>query len=866
MNKSGKEPPKMAQRFLLWFLKDELAEEVQGDLEEMYEYQLSESGKRIANLNYWLQVINYLRPFALRHIKRPEPIYTAMYKNYFKVSLRCFARRPFYFLINALGLGIALSCCVAAYLTFAYDVEFDSFHDEEKVAQVYKVVSHEVNQRQLHYPSLHIPVPLGSEAKREVSGINTFTRYATSRGNLISGEKLFRENVAFVDTSFFEIFDFPLLFGNHQQIRSRNSVYISQELSQKLFGESNPVGKEIALTFNGEKELYLEVGGVLQKFPANNSFYFSALLPFHNYLEFKDIDKTSWGERLGPATFVKLDYGVNPDNVEQQLAHYIPIRNEARKDRTVESYQLLPFHYKFSGLFNSRFLRHDTELEGFLIFGSLALMILLIACFNAANISIALAAKRLKEIGVRKAMGAGREHIFGQFIAETFLVMISALLIGALLTPWFSAKLISFGSLDYSLSDLNGINLLISVIILVFFASAIAGIYPALFNSRLKPVVLMKGEIKIKGTNWVNRSLITVQFALCVIFLVNASYFVRNEQFYESLNYNFDMDRLIMIELDEEQQYRILTDAAREYPKIEQWGLTETHVGYYKNDTVWIEGKSLAVDGKRVGENYMETMGFKLKQGRLLDLQSASDRKYGIVVNEAFVKETGLGQVGDKLILNDSTRQIVGIIADHYDQASSSIEPMVFTSTQPDQYKSLVLKARTEDLEEVNDYMRKVWQESFPLKPYYGFLQEEVTMGYAIQNQREKRDLALFMAILGMLMSLAGIFALASLNVAKRTKEIGVRKVLGANISSLVSLVNREFTLIMLVASLLGSFAGAYLIELTIRSNSFRQNVPIEWLPVILSSLLIFTIGLLTTSSTVLRTALSNPVNTLRDE
>lgn len=870
MKKETQQAPRFAQRFLLCFLKDKLAEEVQGDLDEMYQFQLEKSGKRIANLNYWFQVINYLRPFALRHIKAPQTIYTAMYKNYFKVSLRIFARKPFYLLVNAVGLGIALSCCLAVYLMFAYNFEFDSFHDKEKQQNTYKIIARELSKTGDVIDRVDAPIPLGPEVAQDMPGVNKYTRFFMEGMTLIKDKNGFSEGVAFVDSSFFEMFDYPLLYGSYNYLKNKNYIFLTEELSRKLFGNQNPVGEDLLTYSRDNEDRLLTVGGVIRKFPDNNSFNFSALTRIEHYFRAYDVAPDDWSSWRAPSTFLELTSSLQLDNVRDQLAKYIPIRNKAKKDYKVKSYDLVPFHTKMRThevrSFNINLL---VGREENLLLGLMAIMILLIACFNLTNTALALASQRLKEIGVRKAIGAARKQIFGQFIAETFLTMTMALMVSLVLSVWIVPEFSTLVQLDYNLNDLKGMNAIIMLVIILFLASLIAGIYPALYNSRLKPVALMNGGLKIKKTSWISRLLISFQLAVSVIFLISGILFFQNSEYQNQLDFSYDKDQLIAVNINGDEMYHLLENEISSYPSIKDLGATVSHTSHSTFEaTVEVENQDYDVKAMDIGENYFQTMGFQLVEGRELDINSSTDKEHGILVNKSFLRETGIKKpFTTRVKLDEKNRTIVGVIEDHLDDiyGNREGEAFIFYPGDPEKYTRMIVKADAEDLLQVNEYLKNVWYDLFPNRIYSSRFQDDIALEDARYSNFVLGKIFLFLSILGGALSMAGIFAIAKLNVTRRTKEIGVRKVLGASIGQIINLVNREFVVLLLISSVLGGVLGAFLID-KLLDFAYEFRVPVGFIPIVVGIMIVFGIGFLTTSSTILGAATANPIKTLRDE
>jgi ABC-type antimicrobial peptide transport system permease subunit len=479
-------------------------------------------------------------------------------------------------------------------------------------------------------------------------------------------------------------------------------------------------------------------------------------------------------------------------------------------------------------------------------------------------------AKRLKEVGVRKAIGAARAQIVSQFLLETILTITMSLIVGLLMAQIIVPAFVNMWKLPYNLKDLSGLNLFIALIMLVFLTALLAGIYPALFSSKFKPTVLLKGTVKIKGTNFLTRTLVALQFALSVIVLIGGVVFIQNTKFQEQIKFGYDKDMIITVALKGEREYDAMQAAIAGNPKIISVGVSDGNLGNSSYQTpVRIDTGEYNVQAAGIGKNYLETMGLSLVEGRMFNLENANDQDGAVIVNKAFVEKTGLVKDPiDKVVtLHDIRRRIVGVVENHIDNLyrAKEMEPFIFYPAGKNQYVNLVVKTEHDNLPEIQKYLEKVWKELYPTKPFESKYQEELVLAGSRELNTNLEKIFLFITILGGFLSASGIFALASLNIAKRTKEIGIRKALGASVNNIVGLLNREFAIILAIAAVLGS-AGGYFLTDALLGQIYKLHIPVGVLPVVLCAGFIFAIGILTTSSTIFKAAKTNPVDTLRSE
>lgn len=793
-----------------------------------------------------------------------------MIKNYFLVALRSLKKNKSYIIINTFGLGIALACCITAYLLLAFNIEFDNFHDDKKTSHIFKIHSHFKEKDGKTTQNNNAPIVLAPIVAQQLAGIERFTRYISDGGYMRYGEKAFSENIYFADSTFFNMFEYPLLHGDHKSFKDKRSIFLSEELAKKYFDDENPVGKLMIMNFANQFEVEVIVGGVLKKVPANNSFVFNALMRIENFTDLHKLDVNDWSDWRDPSTFIELSSVNNAASIGKQLSKYIPIRNEARKDATVIEYRLEKFKSNFSnddigwGYANMRM-----DAAPLVVFVSMAALILLIACFNLTNTSIAMTSKRLKEVGIRKAVGAFRAQIVSQFLLETIITITLSLGVGLLLAQWIVPAFTAMWNLPYNIRDLSGVNLFISLMMLVFFASLLAGIYPALFNSKFKPVALLKGQVKIHGTNGLTRTLVAFQFALSVIVLIGGVVFIQNSKFQEKIDFGYDKDNVIVVSIQSVSEFEAMEHAVSSNPKILEVAVSDHQVGYgnyespFKLDTAEYRSRHMGI-----GKNYFETMGLKLVEGRFLNLENSSDRTEAVVVNRAFIDKIGLKDPIDKIItVHEFRRHIVGVIENHVDNLyrSKEAEPFIFYPADSTSYKLMEVKAEKADLADVKNFLEETWKKLFPTKPFQSQFQDDILLAETKKINGNLKTIFIFLTVLGGLLSASGIFSLASLNIAKRTKEIGIRKALGASVSNVVALMNREFVIILTLAAIGGSFGGFYLTHLLLE-EIYTHHISVGIAHVVMCASLIFFIGILTTSITILKAAKANPVQTLRND
>lgn len=791
-----------------------------------------------------------------------------MIRNYLKVALRTLLRNKVYVFINTVGMGIAMACCMTAYLLIAYNIEFDEYFSDADVAHVVKVVHHQETSVGKPDKKLVIPIGMAPQVVQEISGIEDFTRFCNQDGIVSQGDNAFYENIRFADASFFNMFKLGLVAGSYKNFEDRQSIFLSEALAQKYFDERDPIGETVTVEFNNVKYEAI-VGGVIEKLPLNVSFHIDALMRIELYLDAHGIKPDQWG---GPSSSVLLKLtDVNQrQRIGQQMNRYSRFINEKQKDSRSVSFELVPFTTPIiNGEVSQSTLRLPIPTIALIIFSTLGFIILLIACFNLTNTTLALTAKRLKEIGVRKVVGSGRRQIVYQFLIEMVLTISLAILAGLLMAQLIVPQFATMWQLQYGLGDLNKLNLLLALIVLLFIAALLAGIYPALFNSRFNPIELLKGRKGIKGTNYLTRSLLVIQFSLSVMVFIAGIVFTQNAAYQKNLSLGYDKQNILTVSVQGGQEFQQFSNEVFENSKIETIAGSVNHIGPYTSyqGTFRLDTTLFKTAVYETGTGYFDAVGLDLVTGRDFMEGNETDYDAAVIVDENFVLNHDMQHPIDaQIFYHDKPYHIVGVVKNHVSGLKQSDDSEhVFTLARPEAYKVMVVRVAPDNLPAVRAYLEKKWKGMFPGRPFESKLQEDVVFEEANEYNDNLKQIFFFITVLGCFLSASGIYALANLNVQKRTKEIGVRKVLGASVGSIIQLLNREFAIILALAALVGGSGGYFLIN-TLLNDLYAQHTQIGFFTIVCCSLFIFLVGFSTTSTTIFRTASNDPTKALRSE
>jgi ABC-type antimicrobial peptide transport system permease subunit len=792
---------------------------------------------------------------------------TAMFKNYLLIALRNARRNKFYILVNVLGLGLGLACCLSAYVFIAFNIEFDQYF--EQTDNIFRVQRTLAGERAADGVAELIPLPLATAAVQHISGVEAATRLYGKRELLRAEDKVFNEYIGFVDPNFFELFGFQTVYGETASFTGTNKIILRDKLASRFFGDENPVGKTLTLRFNNGEEVPLMVGAVV-RFPENISFFYDSFVAFPHVLASGDYDADSWSEKIRPSTFLKLSSPELAPEVNKQLAEYVATANASDVTYKYENFSIIPFmdasvnEEDLKSTYTNRRINPIASI----LFGTMAMLILLLACFNLTNTTIALAARRLREIGIRKVMGGLRYQLILQAMTEILIISGLGLAAGWQITQYLSPAFSDLWDSVYRLEDASLWNTSIALILLLVLVAVLAGLYPAIYSTGFHPAAILKGNLKLKGSNWFTRTLLGLQFTLSIALLVGGIVTVKNADYLQGLDMGYDAQQLLSLSNLEPQEAAILYNEVKQHPKVRGVAAVSGSILWGDgNDVVNVDTSKIDSRIHKIDANYLEVMGMEVLQGRSFNAEQASDYTDAVLINQHFADKMGwTDPIDQRIMYNDTARYVIGvvnnIIGNLYEKEQS---PAVFTQVRPDHYSRVVIKAEKEDLTEIHAFMEAKWKEIVPFKPYTANFEADSTMHYPLREMRNMKKVFFFLALLGGILATAGIFSLAQINVARRNKEIGVRKVMGASLGRIIHTLNREFIWILGIAAVAGGGLG-YFFNQAFLSGFYAYHVSIGVAPLIISGGIIVGVALLTTSLTIFKAANTNPAHILRDE
>lgn len=791
-----------------------------------------------------------------------------MLKNYFLVIFRNLYKNRIFTAINIVGLGLALSVCIVAFFNYMFNYEFD--RNNANFETIYRVNSfRDMQGREQEYGV--VPATLGLQVKSDIPGIKNSARVARSSSPVKVGTDVFPTLVSYVDPQFIEIFTFPLVYGEKKSIESRNNVLISRKMAERLFGSEYPVGKTLSIINDKNKEFSYTVGAVFEDLPLNCSFRIDILTHYDNFLLMWEQNDADW-KFLTTALFVQVNDKKLVSAITGQLRNYLPVQNEAREDFKINRWVLIPM--KDVGA-NSRTtwnsgLMPSLHPAAVVAPPIMAIFILLIACFNFANTSIATFSRRLKEIGLRKTFGGQRRQLVEQFMFETLIICLLALFVGILLAEFLVPAYSSLWSyMSIKLTFTKYPLFWLFLVMLLAITGFMAGVYPALYVSRYSPVNVIRGNSGFRGSGRFSLVLLTLQFTISVASLVLGISFSRNAVFQRTVDLGYDRDNLIIMPVPAEYYTSFRNDILSN-PMIVSAEGTRSHIGYgaYRR-SVKDSDKQLEVDFLDVGPGYLTTMGLRLVSGRLFDRDRVdADRgNHSVIVNKKLVSGFGWADpIGKVFTFNDTLKYtVVGLVEDFYTNGLwQEIEPTVIKLADRDEYYNIAVRGRKEDLHAILEFLSARWKSMGTNFVFGGRLQEDT-----LQEEKEINDsilkVNLFLAVSAILLSLIGMYNLVSLDIIKKMKEIGIRKIQGAPVPWLMYMTGRKFILVVLIASVLGCGLGYYL-SYKMLDSIWDYYVSIGAGMLLSSAFIMIAATFITVVFKIASAAMKNPVVTLRYE
>jgi putative ABC transport system permease protein len=801
-----------------------------------------------------------------------------MLKNYLKIAVRNLLKHKAYSFINIAGLALGMTCCLLILLYVQHELSYDRFH--RQADRIYRIFWQSGN------PQTRTPHPMAQAMARDFAEIESAVSLSPIWGPGLTrpqfsvryGDKRFEEREVFsADSTFFEVFSFRLIKGDPRTaLRSPASLVITERMAEKYFGEEEPMGK--VLTVNNSVDL--KVTGVMENVPAHSHFHFDFLISYV-LLKMRETGSYYEWEDFGHYNYVKLAPNADPEMLEAKIPEWFLSYNDWPADDVEElkdgrvAFRLQPItdihlhsHLKWE-------LEPNSDVAYVWLFSAIAIFVLLIACISFMNLSTARSATRAREVGVRKVLGAFRTQLLGQFLGESILLSVMALLLTLaaveLLLPFFNSLSGRNLAVDYR----NGGRLILGMCGMALLVGIISGSYPAFFLFALQPVKTLKDAMRFGASSARFRQILVVsQFAISIALIASTFIVAAQLEFLKNKNLGFDKAQVVVVPIKSDAMRRndeaVKAELLRTPSVVGVTAVSNVPGGRFnQNEIYWQAAENEQdVSQVRVDYDFFKTLGIEMAQGRSFSRAMATDSAAAFILNETAVRlydwDTAVGKEITWLDDDDTRRGlIIGVAKDfHFQSLHRSIEPLIF-HVLPEGFNYFLIKMDSHDLPNTLAEVEKKWKAFEPDRAFeYSFLDEDFA---ALYNAEESmQGVVGNFSLLAILIACLGLFGLASFTMQQRTKEIGVRKVLGASVTSIVGLLLKEFVKLIVMAMLIASPIAYYTMSRWLHDFAYRIEIGV--LTFALAGGLALAIALLTVSAQAIKTALANPVEVLRYE
>lgn len=872
-------PPRWADRFLSWYCNPELLEEIQGDAYEIFFRTLKSGNKRLADFLFVWNVFRFFRWSNIKREKRYQQTpHLMMFQNYYTVFKRSFIKQKGYSFLNVFGLAIGVACFLLITLYIKDEYSFDRMHS--KADRIYRI--HEIFEADgVGERSASQPFPLGEALENDYSGqVVESVRFFNFQAPTLAvattdNAKEFNEaRLFFTDSTFFNVFDFPLLKGDPKTaLANTHTIVLTESMGQKYFGKEDPIGKY--LRFQGNTNLL--VTGVLKDVPVNTHFQFDFLVSFETLKESYNgqlPDTWYWNPCW---TYLLLKNPSDTRTLQAQFPAFVQkyFPEFIRNDVTLELIPLTDIHLHSHMDYE---IQPNSSITTVYVFASIAAFVLLIACINFINLSTARAAKRAKEVGMRKTLGGERTQLVTQFLFESILLsllsVVVALAIVLLMLPLFN----SFAEKEIEWTNLFQPFYLLLLTGLPLGLGVISGIYPAFVLSSFKPITALKSNMNQERGATFRKVLVVLQFSLSIILLIGTGVAIDQLNMLQNSDTGFTKENVIMIPVSRSpiaKSFETLrTELLRNKNIIEVTALEEILGSKHQVGNYLMEGleESKPFPRMNVRHHFLKTFDIPLVAGRDYSEDIITDDTLALLVNESLVKQMGWKsneEAVGKRFAQRPNRKIVGVVKDfNFTSRHQPIRPLVMDlNLNPRAFelfiKYMAVRIAKDDVAGTIAFMQKQWKEQMPGWPFeYFFLENNLENLYKAENKMSK--ITLIFSGLSILVACLGLFGLSTFTAEQRKKEMSIRKVMGSSDSEIFLLFSKRFVTLIIIANVVAFPAAYFMMKQWLAT--FAYQVEIDFTLFILSALAAAAIAFLTICYQGIRAAHSNPAEVLKTE
>ncbi len=737
-----------------------------------------------------------------------------MFRNYLKTASRHLLHHKYYVLINVVGLGLGITLSILAYLNWKFDADFDKFHS--KADKLFRIETVKSSNQDIYGVA---PAPLAAIAKNNIAGVKDAIIVDNWGAAVNYEDRTFYQNILFTEANFTKWFNFPLLKGT-VNLDDPGAIVMTESMAKKYFGDEDPIGKALTVFPELTRQRDLLVSGIVQDPPKNSSITFDFIANINNqmYANGDKLLSTDW-KKWRDAIFLAVDNPSDAPYILTQLDQHVAAHQSARPDFETKQFFLEPF---VGMIDNARAVRRNSLMSGTpdsAIWGNMvmAILLLLTACLNFSNMTISMSGKRIKEIGVRKVMGGTQQQLIGQLLLESLLICLLGLVFGLALTDfateWYNQM---WKYIDLQLVLADNPPIIIFLISTVILTTIMAGAYPAFYISSFNPNRIFHGSVKFGGTNLVSKVLLGFQVAISLIAVIAGLSFYQNADFQQNTDLGFNRTSTQAIYTGDETTFTVMQNEINKSPNVIQSAGVRHHIGdSCPRHEFTLNGEPQGeAEYMEVGTDYLSLMDIETVKGRTFKEDMETDYQNAIMINEKFARDffPNIDPIGQEVTFFDTLNcRIVGVVGDFMqDSFFDPLRPLVLKYSKADRFLYLAVRSDPKDLKPVEMALASAWKTNFPTKPFVHNFQNEFLANAMEVTANIKSTMSVF-AIITMVLTITGLFALMSLSILKRMKEIAVRRVLGATVGNISYILNRNYFWVIIAGIVVGSGFGAWL-------------------------------------------------------
>ena len=865
-------------------MKKEYLEEIEGDMEELFISNVEQTSLRKARLQYTLDTVKLLRPILLRNFNLSPTLFQyAMFRNYSIVAWRNLIKKKAYSFINIFGLGLGIASCLLIFMFVQDELSYDNYH--EKKDRIYRIIHGQSAPDSKDGSSIYPywvwgNAPVGQALKSDFPEIDKLVQFSGRSDILLTHEdKMYQEDgIFFMDSTAFEVFSWPLIKGNPKTaLAAPYSIVLTESTALKYFGDEDPMGKTLKGSESAGRSNPGDytVTGIMADLPLNSHFRFNALLSMSTFRKSRPDVFDAWGY-VDFYTYFLVNEQFDAAAFKRKLPDFISRHKEYPESRYTIAIE--PMRHMYLRTEAERQPGETGSLTNIYVFSIIGLFILVIAMINFMNLSTARSMERGKEVGIRKSIGAYRSSLIYQFLGESMIIVglstIVAIIIVVLAMPY--------------MDDLTGKQLEIQRFItwqtasvflgIIILIGLLAGSYPALVLSGFNPVLILKGITRSQaGGAGLRKALVVFQFTLSIALIAGTLivYFQMSHLLDKDLG--FDKEQMMVLDYNYDgivnQRSEVLKNELEKNPSILSVAFSRSVPGsYFPHAGTEIENPDgeMVMQGQpifQVGLDFVTHFGLELIAGRTYSREYPSDSTRAMIINEAAAKQYGYKNpadvVGKKFSQWGREGTVIGVVKDfNFTSLHNNIAPLTLPF-EPYASRYLSLKVRSENIDETVEAVGKIWRGQVPHRPFpYSFLDDDFNRQY--KSEFMFRKLFTTFACLAIFIACLGLLGLATYTAEKRSKEIGIRKVLGADLRNIVSLLSRDFIGLVLIAIVIATPISWYAMDRWLEGFAYRMEIQ-AWI-FVLSGFIALLIAVFTISYQSLKSAVMNPVSSLRSE